>query len=100
MGGASYTTPDWKGAGWYRIGGQAGTKLIEKGTGVSFSCGTYWGGWLSGGHPSPEEGEVSRTVYFDNGSNDKNNPTSIKVINCNRKYFVYYLPNVPVCHLG
>ena len=91
--------PDFKGPGWYRIGGQAGTKIIEKGTGEYGSCGTAWGGWLSGGHPTPEEGEVSRTVYFDSGgsSGDKNNPTSVKVINCNSKYFVYYLPE-PACY--
>ena len=54
-------------------------------------------GWLSGGHPAPGEGEVDRTVFFDDGSNDKRNPTSIKVVNCNDEYFVYYLPDVCGC---
>jgi len=98
--GRSYTTPDWKGPGWYRIGGQAGTKLVEKGTGVSYSCGTIWGGWLEGGHPTPEEGEVSRTVHFNSNSNDRERSTSIKVINCNRNYFVYYLPKTVDCYDG
>ena len=26
--GDKYVTPDWKGPGWYRITGQAGTKII------------------------------------------------------------------------
>ena len=91
--------PDWKGPAWYRIGGQAGTQLIEKGTGVRGSCAAHWGGWLSGGHPTPEEGEVSRTVYFDDGEgNDKRNQIDIKVVNCNRRYFVYYLIHAPQCH--
>ena len=91
--------PDWKGPGWYRVGGQAGTQLNEKGTGVWNSCGTYYGGWLSGGHPTREEREVSRTVYFENGGGDRANPTSIKVINCNNKYFVYYL-STAFCYSG
>jgi len=99
--GKGYTTPDWKGSGWYRIGGQAGTKIIEKGTGVYGSCGVHHGGWLFGGHPTPEEGEVSRTVYFDPGNgNSKDFPISIKVTNCNSKYFVYYLPDINSCARG
>ena len=47
--------PDWKGSAWYRIGGQAGTQLNEKGTGVRGSCGAHWGGYLSGGHPTAQE---------------------------------------------
>ena len=38
------------------------------------------------------------TVYFDDGSNDKCNPTNIKVINCHDEYCVYYLPDVPGCN--
>ena len=52
--------------------------------------------WLSGrGNPSPDKCEVARTVLFDDGTNDRHNPTSIKVVNCNDEYFVCYLPNVP-----
>ena len=98
--GYSKQAPDWKGSSWYRIGGQAGTKLIEKGTGVTSSCGAHAGGWLDGGHPTTEEGEVNRTVYFDSGSNSKTYPISINVTNCNSKYFVYYLPDIGSCHRG
>ena len=99
--GRSNQAPDWKGSGWYRIGGQAGTKIIEKGTGEYESCGVHHGGWLFGGHPTPEEGEVNRTVYFDPGNgNSKDYPISIKVTNCNRKYFVFYLPDITSCRRG
>ena len=98
--GDSRLTPDWKGPGWYRVVGQAGSQLITRRTGVRGSCGTYWGGWLTGGHPSQGEGEVTRTVYFDDGSDDKARMTSTKVINCNNEYFVYYLPDVPLCQVG
>jgi len=93
-GGHSRAPSDWKGAGWYRVVGEAGTQLTTEGTST---CGTQAHGWLSGGHPAPGEGEVDRTVFFDDGSNDKRNPTSIKVVNCNDEYFVYYLPDVCGC---
>merc|ERR1712080_167065 len=77
---------DWKGSGWYRVSGQAGSQLHTRGASVTGVCGTHCGGWLSGSHPSPMEGEVSRTVYFSDGSNDKQYSTSIKVVNCNNEY--------------
>ena len=93
-------TPDWMGPGWYRIVGQAGSQLYTQRTGKYGACGVHYGGWLSGGHPSVSDGEVARTVYFDSGTDDKKYPTSIKVINCNNEYFVYYLPEITGCHLG
>ena len=91
---------DWKGPGWYRVVGKAGTQLTTEGNGEAWTCGTHVHGWLSGGHPSPGEGVVFRTVYFDDGNNDRRNPTNIKVVNCNDEYFVYYLPDVPGCNRG
>ena len=39
----------------------------EKGTGVRGSCGAHYGGYLSGGHPTAQEEEINRKVYFDDG---------------------------------
>jgi len=91
---------DWKGAGWYRVTGSAGTKLIESPVEARKFCGTDYNGWLDGGHPTPTEGEVTRTVYFNSRSSSKEYPQSAKVINCNNEYFVYYLLDTKVCHLA
>ena len=94
--GLSNTNSDWKGTGWYRVTGPAGSKLIESPVEAYKFCGTHHTGWLDGGHPSPSEGEVSRTVYFKgSGSNPKTQPHSVKVINCNNDYFVYHLQDLP-----
>ena len=81
---------DWKGTGWYRITGEAGTKLVDSPV-DHYHCGTYVTGWLSGGHPTFGQGEVERTVYFKYGNNDTFGISSgVKVVNCNTHY-VYYL---------
>ena len=82
---------DWKGPGWYRVTGGAGTKLFETPIGGN-RCGTEATGWMSGGHPSVAEEEVSRTVHFsDSGHNIVSKWTKqVKVINC-RTHYVYYL---------
>ena len=92
--GYSYTRPDWHGDGWYRFTGQAGTKMMETPPGWR-NCGTDITGYLTGGHPQPEDGEVTRTVYFDYGSNHLDEPTEVRVINCGGDYYVYYLVDVP-----
>ena len=89
---------DWKGPGWYRIVGDAGSKLFEAPLKPSH-CGALSPGWLYGGQPTASEGEVVRFVNFvmyfkDKGStygSDAYQSASIKVINCNNEYFVYYL---------
>ena len=97
--GHSKINSDWKGNGWYRVTGAAGFKLIESPV-KARKCGTQHTTWLDGGHPTPIEGEVSRTVYFTDGSNPKLYPQSVKVINCNNEYFVYYLLDVSACYLA
>ena len=54
---------DWKGNGWYRITGEAGTKLGNS-PANGRHCGTHAAGWLSGEHPTVAEGEVDRRVNF------------------------------------
>jgi len=79
--GSTARTRDWKGPGWYRITGQAGAKLIESPV-EDFHCGTRYGGWMSGGHPTFDQGEVSRTINF----NDSSSTNQAKVINCGTYY--------------
>ena len=88
---------DWKGAGWYRITGGAGTKLADFVV-AEKHCGTYASGWMSGGHPTVFQGEVTRTVNFNSHGNRAQWTNSIKVINCNTHY-VYYLEEAPQCML-
>ena len=94
-----HKSDDWKGAGWYRITGGAGTKLADFDV-ANYHCGTVASGWMVGGHPTVFQGEVTRTVNFNyhrifGGSWRR----SIKVINCNTHY-VYYLEEAPQCLLG
>ena len=63
----------------------------------TYRCGTYYPGWLNGGHPSVADGQVTRTVYFNNGY-CYGYSTSIKVRNCG-SYYVYYLNGTPTCNL-
>ena len=94
---SSYHPSDWVGESWYRFSGSAGTKMPETPT-VYYKCGTGLGSWLSGGHPAPGEGQVTRTVYFDDGGSQEYH-TDIFVINCGG-FFVYHLCDTPVCTIG
>lgn len=99
--GNSYQTPDWKGDAWYRFSGAAGTQMRDTPLPDRDLCGADWPGWMSGGHPSSGEGEVSRTVYFQSTADSESfgAETDISVINCGG-YFVYHLPDTPACHAG
>ena len=84
------------GPGWFRFQGSAGTRMATSCPSYR-RCGTYSTGWLSGGHPSVADGQVTRTVYFNNGY-CYGYSTSIKVRNCG-SYYVYYLSGTPTCNL-
>ena len=92
------TSVDWKGAGWYRITGGAGTKLADFPV-AKKHCGTYVSGWMRGGHPTVFQGEVTHTVNFNWASKLAWWTSSIKVINCNTHY-VYYLEDTRRCPHG
>jgi len=94
-----HVRPDWKGDGWYRVFGEAGTKIVDKAAPYA-NCGTAATGWLSGGHPSPEEGMVTRTVYFSYGDHDYSGTVDVSVVNCNNFFYVYYLVDIPYCIFG
>ena len=89
---------DWNGEGWYRITGEAGTKLVDSPAEKSH-CGTFAVGWLHGGHPTISMGEVDRTVNFNWLDNTAFRSAPVKVVNCST-FYVYYLPNTPYCHYG
>ena len=99
-----WTSVDWKGAGWYRITGGAGTKLADFVVAIQ-RCGTDASGWMSGGHPTVFQGEVTRTVNFNHvkgwtwHGHGVKWKIDIRVINCYTHY-VYYLKDMPTCSLG
>ena len=84
------------GPGWFRFQGSAGTRMA---TSCPYyqRCGTYYSGWLNGGHPTVADGQVTRTVYFRGYNHCFYYATSIKVRNCG-SYYVYYLNGTPTCN--
>ena len=97
--GYEYVRPEWRGDGWYRVTGEAGTKMIDTPV-AGDHCGTGATGWLTGEHPSPCEGVVTRTVCFKHYGEDCQWQVDVNVLNCNNDYFVYYLVDTPICALG
>jgi len=90
-------SPDWKGEGWYRLMGAAGTKLPVTPVGEN-RCGSHKTSWLSGGHPTMDEyqKEVSRTVNFQWNGRVSFQSMDILVVNC-KHFYVYYLNNINSC---
>lgn len=86
-------SPDWNGAGWYRIAGPAGTALPEATPGT-YACGTDAPGWLNGAHPSVADGIVSRQVCFDFFGDPCSWSTDVNVLNCG-SFYLYELPEAP-----
>ncbi len=84
-------------SGWYRFEGAAGTRMLESCPSQN-SCGTHAPGWMSGGHPSVNEGQVTRTVHFNWSNSCSHWSTSVQVSNCG-DYYVYELNGTPVCSL-
>ncbi|MBI4705283.1 MAG: hypothetical protein HY744_29600 [Deltaproteobacteria bacterium] len=85
------------GGKWYRFEGAAGTKMP---TWVPpyYGCGTHAPGWLNGGYPSVNDGQVTRTVCFNWSGNNCMWSASVQVRNCGA-YYVFQLPNAPACNL-
>ena len=90
------TSPDWKGPGWYRLTGEAGTRIPEK-TPDSSHCGSQYSGWMDGVHPTTPGEQAVATICFDQGFDDCYDPVSITVINCG-DFFLYELPTAPWCY--
>ena len=94
---SSYQCDSGIGPGWYRFQGSAGTRMPTSCVPIQ-RCSTYAPGWLSGGHPTVAEGQVSRTVCFHWSSSCCRGSTSIRVRNCGA-FYVYYLSGTPNCNL-
>ena len=80
--------------GWYRFVGAAGTKMPTMRVPAN-RCRTNRSGWLKGAHPTVEDGEVQRTVYFSDRSTGCQHSINIFVKNCG-SYFIYKL-HPPSC---
>lgn len=90
-------TSDSRLSGWYRFGGAAGTQMYTNCTNAFGYCTTWYPGYLSDGHPGPNDGIVSRTVCFFNQDRCCHYNQSIQVINCRGLYYVYKLNGTPDC---
>eukprot|EP00088_Acartia_fossae_P043413 TRINITY_DN4574_c0_g1_i7.p1 TRINITY_DN4574_c0_g1~~TRINITY_DN4574_c0_g1_i7.p1 ORF type:complete len:349 (-),score=65.22 TRINITY_DN4574_c0_g1_i7:249-1274(-) len=95
------TSPDWAGAGWYRMMGPAGTRIPEAPPGI-WQCGTKASGWMTGSHPAVAGQTIDVIFCFDlkgyKGYSDCEWSTQGKVTHCGN-YIVYYLENTPHCDL-
>ena len=93
-----YTKCDSHLSGWYRFGAGAGTQMRTSCQSHYYYCNAYYPGYMSGGHPSVNDGKVSRTVYFyDPSYGCTYYSRTIKVINCAGLYYVYELNGTPTC---
>ena len=90
-------SPDWKGPGWYRISGEAGTQIPENPV-ESLHCHTHSTGWLDGNHPTNVGETVYRRVCFNLYQEHCWREIQIEVKNCG-DFFLYYLENTPGCNL-
>lgn len=84
--------------GWYRFVGDGGVKLAETCVPM-FRCETGAPMWLSGSHPTPEEGIVSRTACAHWSDNCCLWKKEVKVKACPGDYYVYLLQGTPDCDL-
>ena len=103
---SSHNSPDWQGKGWYRVMGNAGTRIPEDPftsvqSGAHGYCGTGCPGYLpSGSHPKmPGELVVNVKVCYNCDGNICNyshghflvpERRDIRIRHCG-EYFVYYL---------
>ncbi|KAL9980579.1 hypothetical protein ACROYT_G009185 [Oculina patagonica] len=85
--------------GWYKF---LNGKQMSTVYGYRNYCNTDYTGWLTGGHPSVEQGRVTRKVCFGYKSSSYSFPctysTYITVRNCG-SFYVYKLKPTPRCNL-
>ena len=79
--------------GWYRFQEAAGDRIPDKCVPENH-CGTLRPGWLSGNHPTFDEGVVTRRVCYHYSKNCCKWTNNIAVKNCGG-YFVYKLKRPP-----
>ena len=81
--------------GWYRFQGAAGDRMADKCVPWRH-CGTDYTGWLSGAHPTVDEGVVVRRVCYSGTADCCYDSNNIKVKNCGA-FYVYKLQKPPHC---
>ena len=82
----SFQNEDWKGPGWYRIMGPAGTQLPEEIV-MPYHCGTSFTGWLNGTHPTVFNEIVDRNVCFHSINGDPClYQSAVQILNCGEFY--------------
>ena len=96
------TSPDWKGAAYYRVQEPAGVRIPTGG--VSYMhCGTSGAGWINDYEnkiPNMKVGEeVTVRVCYSWLYDQCDEKNDIKVTKCPGDYLVYYLVTPPVCNL-
>ncbi|MCK6573847.1 hypothetical protein L6V77_22440 [Myxococcota bacterium] len=84
-------------AGWYRFGGEAGTRMPTTPP-PELSCGTHAPGWMVGEYPGVAEGAVGRQVCFNWAGDQCQWSQEIQVRNCG-EYYVFNLAPTEVCSL-
>ena len=80
------------GPGWFRFEGSAGTRMATS-CPPYYRCGTQATGWMTSGHPTVADGQVSRRACFHWTSSCCQCPITITVRNCG-SYYVYYLNHI------
>ena len=90
-------SPDWKGPGWYRFMGAAGTRMAQEFPGYQ-KAGAKAPGWLSQEPPSTPGEQQSITVCFDPYEQCDISSVVADVLNCGA-YLLYQLPNTRNCPL-
>ena len=91
------TSPDWQGAGWYRMAEPAGTTIPEEPVDDGH-CNTHSTGWLNGHHPANAGETINGTVCFSKYAETCITETEIQIKHCT-SYYLYYLVDAPNCHV-
>ena len=81
--------------GWYRFTSFNGSKMPETAV-TGLRCGTHDPVWLSGSHPTTDEGIVTRKACVTSFGNTCSSHLYINIKNCGG-YFVYYLKPLYYC---
>ncbi|XP_039521317.1 uncharacterized protein LOC120474774 isoform X2 [Pimephales promelas] len=87
--------------GWYRLFIQGQSVQMPDTCVEEYSCGTHAPLWLNGGHPTVEDGVVTRDVcghWSNNCCYFQSNPIKVKA--CPGDYYVYEFVSPTTCHLA
>ena len=88
------TSPDWKGAGWYRVGNN---RSIASQVVPYAHCNTYASGYLASHHPEEEGKTIPAKICFNNGgSNACWEEIQIQIKKC-KGFYIYDLQEAPDC---